>query len=238
MQRKTKQDPLELSPLEIIKQIRPYLEPVIQFLSAASDDIFQNRFRVPFGSGGPPQYFYRLSDLVNQQFSDFLPEGLEEWRIEQSEEEIALADHRVKVLASKIQSHIFSKFRDAYGESNTLYWEKGVPNKDMKTKAYQRSLDDPPERRAPLEAYLDLLDLKKIVENRENWHLFQRSFDIPMPGSKGLAKNLRWMDRLNDIRRIPAHPYNRQYKSGDFEFLHWLEDELENRIHPHVLDQA
>ena len=73
--------------------------------------------------------------------------------------------------------------------------------------------------------------MKKIVENRPNWPLFKAVFNIPEPGEKGLAKNLKWMERINELRRIPAHPAReRKYKVEDFQYIDFIHDELMKRI--------
>jgi len=45
-----------------------------------------------------------------------------------------------------------------------------------------------------------------------------------------LAKNLEWMDRLNELRRVPAHGFQRNYHVEDFEFLDWIYDEFKKRV--------
>ena len=71
------------------------------------------------------------------------------------------------------------------------------------------------------------MDYKKIVGKSENWPLFKESFDIPLPEEKGVAKNIRWMDRINELRRIPAHKTAaRNYKPGDLEVIDWVYDHL------------
>jgi len=42
--------------------------------------------------------------------------------------------------------------------------------------------------------------------------VFKKYFDLPFPDEKGQSKNLRWMDRLNELRRIVAHPHKRAFK--------------------------
>jgi hypothetical protein len=58
----------------------------------------------------------------------------------------------------------------------------------------------------------------------------QPYFDIPLPNEKGYAKNLKWMDRLNELRRIVAHPHKRAFKSDDLAFLEWIKKALENKL--------
>jgi DNA sulfur modification protein DndB len=105
-----------------------------------------------------------------------------------------------------MQKRIFATFRALYGEKNDAYWHKGISDKNMKAEAYRRSLEYEDEDRLPLENYLDVIDFKKIVENKQNWPLFKNVFDIAEPGDKGRAKNLKWMERINELRRISAHP--------------------------------
>jgi hypothetical protein len=46
------------------------------------------------------------------------------------------------------------------------------------------------------------------------------------------------MDRLNELRRIVAHPHKRAFKSEDLEFLEWIRKEFENRLLAVGVDQA
>ncbi len=101
----------------------------------------------------------------------------------------------------------------------------------MKAKAYARSLDADEDDRIPLEHYLDVVDYKKIIENKQNWPRFQNVFDIPDPGEKGYAKNVKWMDRVNELRRISAHPSReRHYKLEDFEYIDYIYTRLNENL--------
>ena len=69
------------------------------------------------------------------------------------------------------------------------------------------------------------------MSTKEHWPLFKKVFDIPDPGDKGRAKNLKWMNRINELRRIPAHPTKeRNFTLDDFAYLDWLHEELFARI--------
>ena len=191
----------------------------------------ESQFKVPFGSGGPPEYFYRLCRIVKERFPDFEPEGMEQWEAEQSEEKITTADRKIKDIVVEIQRYIFATFRAIYGEDKDAYWHKGITDKNIKGDAYKRSLDDEDENRLPLENYLDVVDYKKIVENKQNWPRFKDVFNIPEPGEKGHAKNLKWMEHVNELRRIPAHPSDkRHYKVEDFEYIDYVHDQLMVRL--------
>jgi len=216
---------------EVVLEIEEYLSPVLDVLAMADDAKMKQHFQVPFGSGGPREYYYRLCSLVKTGFPDFEPEGMEDWEAEQSEERISTANRQIADLQIKMQKFIFDAFRRLYGQERDAYWDRGVPDKSIKTEAYKRSLDYEGEDRLPLEAYLDVVDLKKIIENRQNWSLFKHVFNIPEPGEKGLAKNLKWMERINELRRVSAHPSEkRRYKAEDFAYIDFIYSEFCRRL--------
>ena len=217
----------ELEPSEIIAEIEEYIDPILKWLAKASPVQMEKEFKVQFGSGGPREYFYRLCQMIRNEFSDFSPEGIDEWTEEQSEERVADADKKLKDLNIQVQKTIFDIFKQQYGASGDSYWNKGVLDKKIKIHAYEKSQDDDDEDRLPLENYLDFIEYKKIVENKTHWPLFKSIFDIPDPGEKGYTKNIRWMERVNELRRIPAHPTEkRRYKASDFEYIDYIHEEF------------
>jgi DNA sulfur modification protein DndB len=121
---------------------------------------------------------------------------------------------------------IFDHFKKLHGDK---YWNQiGTPQ--MRVKAYERQQSDELDKQLDIEAYLDFIDKKKIIEKQENWEIFKKYFNIPFPEEKGQAKNLRWMDRLNELRRVVAHSHKRSFTSGDLDFLEWIKQEFEKRL--------
>ena len=227
----TAADSREMSVEDMLLEIEEYLSPILEFIEKADVGKMKAAFQVPFGSGGPIEYYYRLCRIVKSKYPDFQPEGMEEWEKEQSEENVQNADRKLKELWLEVRKYIFGIFRSVYGESKDAYWDKGVPDKTIKAKAYEASLDYEVEDRLPLETYLSEIDLKKIVEHKQNWPLLKSVFNIPEPGEKGLAKNLKWMERLNQLRRIPGHPAEkRRYKVEDFDYIDYVHDAFFTRL--------
>jgi DGQHR domain-containing protein len=227
----TASDSRQMNVEDIICEIEEYLSPVVEFLKHADDAGMMTAFHVPFGSGGPPQYNYRLCSLIKGAYSDFEPEGMRKWETEQSEDKIKTADQQIHDLIVHIGKYIFTVFRQMYGEDRGAYWDKGVPDNSIKAEAYKLSLDDEIEVRLPLEDYLYVIDLKRIVEHKQNWPLFKAVFNIPEPGEKGRAKNLKWMECINELRRISAHPSEtRHYKVEDFEYIEFIYTEFFRRL--------
>lgn len=224
-------DAREMLVEDMMIEIEMYLTPIVEFLESSSAAQIKAAFQVPFGSGGPPEYYYRLCKTIKTKYSDFRPEGMEQWEEEQSEERIREADNKLKQIVSEIRRYIFDVFRTIHGEDRDAYCDKGVTDKGLKAEAYKRSLDYDVEERLPLETYLEVVEMKKIIENRQNWPFFKAALNIPEPGDKGLAKNLKWMDRINELRRIPAHPAReRHYNVEDFQYIDFIHDELMGRI--------
>lgn len=221
----------ELSSQELVGEVEEYLDPILSWLSKATPTKMESKFKVQFGSGGPREYYFRLCSLIKSAFSDFEPEGFEEWEQEQSTERVSETDRKLRELNIRVQKFIFDRLKELYGIDHDAYWNKGVIDKKIKMRAYEKSLDVEDEDRLPLEHYLDFIEYKKIVENKVHWPMFKPVFDIAEPGEKGISKNIRWMDRVNDIRRIPAHPTeSRSYRIQDFEYIDWIYDEFVRRL--------
>ena len=222
----------ELEPLALVSELDDYLAPVIGFLKGASDVEMAESFTVKYGSGGPREYYFRLCRLVQEEHPAFVPDGLVDWMESRSVERVAEADRKLKELYVLVQKTIFDRFKRLYGLEKDAYWNRGVVDKGIKAKAYTKSLDYEGDDLLALENYLDFIEYKKIVENKEHWPLFKPVFDIPEPGERGLSKNLKWMERVNELRRVSAHATeNRSYKVDDFDYIDRVYEEFTTRLH-------
>lgn len=216
---------------QLVSDITPLVEPVLNFIQTGGTRVDET-FTVPFGSGGPKEYFFRLVRLIRPSFPDFGPEDFSKWEIAQREDLRRQADEQLQQIEMCTRRHIFTVFKKIYGEEKNAYFEKGVSNRELKINAMKKSMDYEIEDRGPPESYLDFIELKKIVEAKDRWKLFKSSLDIPLKdGQKGQAKNIGWMDRINELRRIPAHPSeSRTYKAEDFDFIDLVFNTLDTRI--------
>ncbi len=217
----------ELDADEVAESVVQVAHPLIAFIRDASDDAFRERFHVPFGSGGPARYFYRAAELIHADNNSFCPEGLSEF-ITGSDKELRLeCDRLVPWITEALHGHVVKTLRSQYGEG---FFDLAVKNKEIKKRAYEKSLDDEQGQKG-LETYLDILDLKKIVEASENWPLFRETLNIQMPNQpKNLAKYVSWIANFNDVRRMWAHPFNRQFSEENVELLQFIEKELRARL--------
>lgn len=217
----------KISELKFIEDTNKIIEPLLSLIKSDPQEV-DKVFSVPFGSGGPRELFFRLSSIIKSVSADFTPDNYDDWSATQSADLRQTADSQIQKINILVQNHIFTVFRSIHGEKNGAYWEKGIVNKDIKVSAYNKSQEDDLDVRLPLETYLDFIDFKKIVD--KEWGLFKDVFDIPIDGAKGKAKNIEWMERINELRRIPAHASDkRNYKAEDFPFLDRIKSLIEER---------
>lgn len=101
----------------------------------------------------------------------------------------------------------------------------------VKDNAYRKQQEDSSERRKRKEAYLDVVDLKEIIEGGENWSHFENAFNRPLPDEKKGKKYSTWIVRYNDLRKIAAHKNSmRTYSEDDLAFLEWLRTEIYSKL--------
>jgi hypothetical protein len=71
---------------EVLMGIDEYVKPIRDFLEASTPAKIKAYFQVQFGSGEPPEYYFRLCKLVKAKYADFRPDGMTDWEAEQSED--------------------------------------------------------------------------------------------------------------------------------------------------------
>ena len=227
LERCQKINPHELDANDLADAVIDFSKPLFDFITSANAKEFRERFYVPFGSGGPARYYYRAAEVLHRQTPDFEPEGLREHLAGTNKAMKDECDRLVPWITGAIHGHVVRKLRERYGED---FFNIGIKNKEIKKKAYEKSLDDPTGAK-PLETYLDVIELKKIAESSENWPNFKDTLSIPLQQEpKNLAKYVNWIEQFNEVRKIWAHPYGRAYSDEDISLLKLIEAELRKRL--------
>jgi DNA sulfur modification protein DndB len=227
MTAETGQEAHSLDAEELIEQIDPYLKPILEFVETAEDSEFTKRFKQPFGSGGPPRYFFQLCAIVRTKYPTFKPQGFDDFVSERTAEVAGEADARTKSIVDRVHNHVVNVLRASWGLEH--FFHKGIPQKEIKISATAKMYEDK-DLPMPVENYLDVIDLKSIIEHKQNWEFFKDTMSIQLPDEKkGHHQYVKWLVRLNEVRRIPAHPYGRSYKEQDLEFLEFIDEQLQAR---------
>ncbi|MEM6890144.1 MAG: DGQHR domain-containing protein [Pseudomonadota bacterium] len=228
-------DPVECELEEITNTLELYLGKVFDFVKAADEETFVDRFKVPFGSGGPARYFFRLVELVRQGEANFAPEGFEDFIQTMSAEVVQQADDQVRWVQTIVPDYVVGVLKNEYGER---FFEMGVP-KEIQKACQTKRIDDDVENQLPIEAYLDWLQIRKIVEQRKLRDKFKDVLSIQMDDEpNGRHFYASWFDRMNEVRRIPAHPAGRQYKAKDTEFLNAVVSSLKEQLPEEYIEMA
>lgn len=232
-------DPDVSNDTELMAAVANAIRPVHEFLRIASDYEMQKRFSRRFGEGGVVEYFNHLCQTIHESLPDFGGAEFLKWLAMQDEARIADANQQVIAIDRDLRDYVFKVLKEVHGEHDVpnsgekAFWELGIENSKIKAEAYARQQQEPPDARRPKEAYVNTIELKTIIRQTNNWPHFKESLNIPQAGEKGKVYYLDWMDRFNQLRRIPAHPSSqRSYTQEDYVFLDWLGAELSARRNP------
>jgi DNA sulfur modification protein DndB len=221
---------------ELLTMVSDTIPPLLHFIKTAPDSEVRSRFSRRFGEGGVVEYHNNLCRIIHEGQPDFGTDEFRKWLAAQDQARIANANQQVIEIDRGLRDYVFRVLKRVHGEheiptsGEKAYWDEGIESGKIKAEAYSRQQQDPASERRPKEAYVNTIELKQIVRQSNNWSYFKDNLNIPLPGEKGKVYYLDWMDRFNQLRRIPAHPSSlRPYTKEDFEFLEWLREELDSK---------
>ncbi len=219
-----------LEPVDFAIRIIEFCKPIFDFIKNAPDNEIAEKFSRLFGEGGVRTYAYRLMRILADANPDFGSEDFQLW-VEQSEsEKIEEVNQFLMKLSERMTDLVIDTLKKVHGterldSGEQRFWEVGVESPGVRNKAYEKQQKDKDERRKQKEAYLDIVDLEKIVKQKNNWEHFEDVFNNPRPSDprKGRKYFLNWIGDYNDLRNIAAHKnQSRTYREEDLEFVEWL----------------
>jgi DGQHR domain-containing protein len=220
----------------LLKSVGKVIQPLVDYLLVAEDADIYEKFSRRFGEGGVVEYFDHLCAIIHAKLADF---GSDEFRTrlaKRKDERITQTHQDIIKLNQDLADYITTVLKQAYGSGEEesgekAWWEQGIESQKAKENAYKRYLEVKDGKKLPKEAYLDLLDYKDIVRQKSNWSHFEPVFNIPLPGEKGKTYYIDWLERLNKLRRIAAHPSGvRGYDESDYDFIKFIKYEFYKRL--------
>lgn len=226
-------DFLQAAPEEVVSEITAVAAPVFEFVRTASDEKVKQAYSRKFGEGGVRDYLFSLCELVAHKNSGFGSEEFKRAIQQRASDVISEANRDIMHLSELLTDVVIGTLKAVHGiqqleSGEPAYWELGISKPNMKEKAHKRQQEEPLERRKRKEAYLDLIDMKEIVEQSNNWPHFQTLLAFASPGEKKSGKHTGWIAQFNDIRKIAAHKNSlRTYTDDDLQFLDWLRSEVQ-----------
>lgn len=231
-------DFLTLPEDQFIKKLVGFVAPILAYFRTADDEDVKKQYSRKFGEGGVKEYLYNLCRLLAAEYDDFGSEAFKRFVDQEASNAVDEANHFIMSFSETLMDCVITGLKSKYGERRTdsgepAYWELGVTSRRVVENAFRKHLADPLPRRKPKEAYLDILDLKEIVEAPDNWLFFEQTFSIPLPGEKRGSKrhHTAWMAKFSEVRNIAAHKNAlRTYTDDDLEFVDWVRAEIAPRI--------
>jgi len=166
-------DPDVCDDAELLSMVSETIPPLLEFVKTASDSEVQERFSRRFGEGGVVEYHYRLCRILHDARGDFGSEDFRKWLLTQDQVRIDDANKRVIAIDRDLRDYVFRVLKSVHGENavpgsgGKAYWERGVDNSKIKTDAYGRQQQDRPDKRHPVEAYVNTIELKSIVRQSQ-----------------------------------------------------------------------
>lgn len=228
MSTKDHEDPRELHPKVLAERIEKYAQPCLDYFKGAADDALEQRFNVPFGAGGQRVFQHRLREIVHAKFATFVPHGFEEDLRKYDATRRQEADRKVRDIVEAVHRFVIKRLQEVYGTKDN-YLNLAIENKAILTKAFEKQVEADPEKQKDLATYLDFIDLRKVIETPKNWPHFKDDLDIPLPEEHANRKHIRWLDDINKLRRVSAHPYNRGYDDLEIEEIRLVYQTLQDR---------
>lgn len=227
-------DFLTMTPEEVVAEIVVIAKPLSDYFSSATDEDIKENYARKFGEGGVKEYLYNLCELIIAEHPDFGSEEFKRYIAQKESNVIDEANRFIMAFSETLMDCVIKVLKSRHGDRRTdsgepAYWEFGVTSRRVLENAYKKQLADSTNRRKPKEAYLDIIDLKEIVETSDNWLFFEPVFNIALPAEKKGSKKYHtaWIARFAEIRNIAAHKNSlRTYTDEDLEFVDWLRSEV------------
>ena len=221
----------------LLKQIENITAPLLHYLTTATAPDIYEKFSKRFGEGGVVDYFDELCSIIHAMIPEFGSKEFLDRLAKRKDNRVNQTHQDVIKLCQDISDYIINTLKSVYGtkeeeSGEKAWWELGVESQKTKKNAYERYLDGKKDSKTlPKEAYLDLLDYRDIVKQKNNWPHFQAVFNIPLPGEKGKTYYLDWMETLNKLRRVAAHPSSaRGYEESHYDFIKHIKYEFNSKL--------
>lgn len=216
-------DPRIMSPEDLVDDFKPLLKPLLKYFKETNLLTMSEHFKSKYGQGAPKEFQRKSRFIINEALPDFLPPGLEEQLREFSAARTELGDKLTRMIQQRILTAVTDKLKAHYGDTNDYLVDAGLDPKVFGSlttrqqehrKKYNETL--------PVETFVDFIGWKHIVKKSDNWPLVGNIVQLNLEQKKNPNRNelISWFDKMNDIRRIPAHPFGREsYSDNEMEFL-------------------
>lgn len=230
---KTGEDPRMKEPDEIVSEISATLQPLLDLFRDEDLSKLDEHFKTQFGSKGPAEFQRKARFHIHEHDKSFMPQGLDSQLKAFSAARTEAGDKLTRLIQSRVLTLVTAKLKEHYGSDQHYLVDAGLPTDDFgelakRQQDHRKKYNDT----LPLETFIDFIKWKQIVKQPDNWPLVEPfvSFNYLNKSNPNRNDLVSWFDKMNDIRRIPAHPFGReQYSDDEIDILKFLYNELRAR---------
>ena len=209
-------------------KLEPYLGALVEFFKTTSSQNIHAFRRIGSSLTAVRQQAYGMEALVQKQFPDFKPAGLQEYL--ESRDEAGTADARAKVLhiQKRIFDYVIGTLKREYGTEEKRWWVKGVPSR-IRVDCSSRWEEG--NRKGDEEAHLFLINYVEICI--QNWGLVKDTISLGARDKEAKRENTKWIKMLNPIRNKVTHPEQGLLGKDEVAFVEDIYDQVEHHF-PHI----
>jgi DNA sulfur modification protein DndB len=212
------------TPDELIGKIKPFVQPVVDLFGKSTLTEIK-AFRRQVGNVGQRLAAMAMMEEIHNAKPGFAPDGLDEYIKGRDQTGTLAARQVMPELQLRIQKIALRLLVHEFGEAESGWWRKGVPEIVRKEIAARREAS--PDG-GPYEQYFELLDYRAIAS--ANWTTFEPFYAFG-EGRKSKAAHLEWwFSKLNEIRNRIAHPERGPVSDDELTFLEELADHFDKLV--------
>jgi len=201
---------LKDSPIRIFSEIKPLLDPIINFINQIDENL-KSDLKSSYGAGGETKYWRTFQKFIRETYKEFDPEGLDEYFKREAKLYNDKAISYIRDIETEFKKDFKEKLEDFFGKK---WFEKGVPPK-IADKATIDALAKNRELEEDEDYEIEPWDCLTIIAYREiaikNWqNVFEKTYTKPGEEkiSGGKEEKTKWMVRLERIRNQNFHSYS------------------------------
>ena len=186
---------------ETSAEIKPYLRVLIDYFMVASVDEIRAFRRIGSSLTAVRQQAYGLGAHINNNNSNFMPKGLEDYLESRDEAGTAEAAAQVRKIQRIVFEHVIGTLKEHFGDQQDAWWIRGIPlriRQGCMNRWQEKDQEGEKESQLFLIHYIDICHY--------NWNLFKDVMALGFPNKDNKKACTKWIKDLNDIRNITAHP--------------------------------
>lgn len=195
---------------KIFSEVKNYLDPIINYINQL-EDIVRSELKSSYGAGGETKYWRTFQKNIKETFSEFNPDGLEEYFKREAKLFNDKAISYIRDIETEFKKDFKERLEDFFGKK---WFEKGVPPKiadkaTVDALAKNRELDEDDEDEIEAWDCLTIIAYREIA--LKNWqNIFEKIYTKPGEEkiSGGKEEKTKWMVRLERIRNQNFHSYS------------------------------